>query len=250
MSCFRPERFPSSGGIEPLSSLVSKSIHFTLERFPSSGGIEPLSSLVSKSIPFTLERFASSGGIEPLSPFLLRSRRSAWWRFPSSGGIEPDRSWSVMRSRVRLVSSPSSGGIEPRSVPIPGPSPDNSSRVTRPPATVTPSHRDIGVPVSQLSASPAPTSVASDASRTSQSCTDPPLVTAEPPTAAEPAQRKVPGTAAASADHSPAPPAVVARTRTLYCTPSVSEPIVAVVPVPVCPASVQAVAVDSLYSRS
>ena len=47
------------------------------------------------------------------------------------------------------------------------------------------------MPVSQLSALPVPTSVASDASSASQSSTSPPLVTDEPPTAVEPAQPKV-----------------------------------------------------------
>ena len=47
----------------------------------------------------------------------------------------------------------------------------------------------IAVPVSQLSAGPAPTSVASDASSASQSSTSPPLVA--PPTAVDPEQPKL-----------------------------------------------------------
>ena len=58
------------------------------------------------------------------------------------------------------------------------------------------------------------------------------------------------GVAVATVDHSPLSVAILARTRTSYAERLVSEPMVAVASVPVCPASVQAVSLASLYSTS
>ena len=81
--------------------------------------------------------------------------------------------------------------------------------------TVTPVQLAIAVPVSQLSAVPVPTSVASEASSASQSSTRPPLVTAEPPTAVEPAHPN--GTVIANVNESASLAAVfVSPSVTLY----------------------------------
>ena len=160
-----------------------------MESFPSSGGIEPVSWLPLRSRNVRLESFPSSGGIEPVSALELRSRRVRLDSFPNSAGIGPVNvsprvssvgpSWS----QLRLDRSASSAGI--------GPAPYTINSPTRPSATVTPTphQRAIGVSVSQLMGARPKVpelSAGSNASSTSQSSTSPPLVTDEPPTAAEP----------------------------------------------------------------
>ena len=130
-----------------------------------------------------LVRPPSSVGIEPVSELLLRKSVVRLDRSPSSAGIEPVSELTSSRSSVRLDSSPSFAGIEPARLLE-----TRFSEATRLLARVTPFQLAIAVPVSQLSAVPAPTSVASAASSASQSSTKPPLVTDEPPTATEPAQ--------------------------------------------------------------
>ena len=181
----------NDNGMQPASRLLLTLSAASLERSPSSAGIDPVSELLWSTSVWSLERSPSSAGIEPVSELLDRSSEMRLERSPSSAGIEPvsELLWST--SEMMLERSPSSAGIEPASE-VPARSTASTRRpikLSAPnPNTSTPIQESILVPVSQLSAVPVPTSVASDASSTSQSSTSPPLVS--PLTAVDPAQPK------------------------------------------------------------
>ena len=111
--CVKLFRFSTHRGNSPDSWLFARNSVWRLESCPSSGGIDPVSPLLSSCRFVRLESCPSSGGIDPVRLLLSSCRFVRLESCASSGGIDPWRLVLVMFSCWRLESCASSGGSVP-----------------------------------------------------------------------------------------------------------------------------------------